>query len=61
MAALRYTWYPTENRTEMKKQQLIRYLSRDGKIVAGPIETARYNPPVSMPLTLRNEILIPIE
>jgi SOUL heme-binding protein len=61
VAVLRYTWYPTANRTEAKKAKLISYLTRDGKIVAGEIETARYNPPLSMPLTLRNEIIIPIE
>jgi SOUL heme-binding protein len=61
VAVLRYTWYPTASRTEAKKAELIAYLTRDGKIVTGEIETARYNPPLSMPLTLRNEILIPIE
>ncbi len=61
VAALRYTWYPTETRTAAKKDLLINYLVRDQKIIAGLIETARYNPPITMPLTLRNEILIPIE
>lgn len=61
VAALRYTWYPTEARTENKKALLTNYLERDQKVILGPIETARYNPPLSMPLTLRNEILIPIE
>lgn len=61
VAVLRYTWYPTVSRTEAKKAQLLQYLTLDGYIVAGEIETARYNPPLSMPLTLRNEILIPIE
>jgi hypothetical protein len=61
VAALRFSWYPTANRVEAKKQLLIDYLTRDEKIIAGTIETARYNPPLSMPLILRNEILIPIE
>lgn len=61
IAVLRFTWYPTETRTIAKKELLISYLTRDKKIIAGEIETARYNPPLSMPLTLRNEILIPIE
>jgi hypothetical protein len=30
-------------------------------IASGAAETARYNPPLSMPLLLRNEVLIPIE
>lgn len=61
VAALRFTWYPTASRVEQKKQRLIGFLIRDGKIITGEIETARYNPPITMPLTLRNEILIPIE
>jgi hypothetical protein len=61
VAALRYTWYPSEARTEAKKALLVSYLTRDQKSIIGPIETARYNPPLSMPLTLRNEILVPIE
>jgi hypothetical protein len=61
MAALTYTWYPTAARTEAKKELLLKYLERDGKSMRGEIETARYNPPLSMPLTLRNEILIPVE
>lgn len=61
VAALRYTWYPTAHRTEAKKELLTSYLVRDEKIITGATLTARYNPPLSMPLTLRNEILIPIE
>lgn len=61
VAVLRYSWYPTEARTRQKKDLLVSYLTRDKQIVAGAIETARYNPPLSMPLTLRNEIIIPIE
>ncbi|MES2966572.1 MAG: heme-binding protein [Patescibacteria group bacterium] len=61
VAVLRYTWYPTEARTETKKQLLMEYLARDNKTITGAIETARYNPPLSMPLTLRNEIIIPIQ
>jgi SOUL heme-binding protein len=60
IAALRFTWYPTADRVEEKKMLLRSYLTRDQKIITSDIETARYNPPLSMPLTLRNEILIPI-
>lgn len=61
VAALRYTWYPTENRTNKMKDKLQSLLLQDKEKIAGVTETARYNPPLSMPLTLRNEILIPIE
>jgi len=60
IAALTFTWYPTGRRVEAKKTLLEAYLKRDGYVIAGPIETARYNPPLSMPLMLRNEILIPV-
>lgn len=61
VAALRFTWYPTEARTDKKKELLVSYLVRDNQKITGEIQTARYNPPLSMPLTLRNEIIIPIE
>ncbi len=61
VAVLQYTWYPTEKRTDAKKEQLRSYLIRDKKVITGTTETARYNPPLSMPLTLRNEIIIPIK
>lgn len=61
VAALTFTWYATERRMEDKKELLQSYLKRDSLTASGGIETARYNPPLSMPLTLRNEILIPIE
>ena len=61
VAALRFTWYPTEARTEKKKELLASYLVRDNQKITGEIQTARYNPPLSIPLTLRNEILVPIE
>ncbi len=61
VAVLRFGWYPTESRIEDKKTLLTNRLKQDGKTITGPIETARYNPPLSMPLMLRNEIIIPIE
>jgi len=61
VAVLSFTWYPTANRVEKKKKKLLSLLERDGVVVAGEIQTARYNPPLSMPLMLRNEIFIPIK
>ncbi len=61
VAALTFTWYASAARVEKKKETLLGYLNRDQKIITGEVETARYNPPLSMPLTLRNEILIPIQ
>lgn len=61
VAALTFTWYATESRMEAKKALLQSYLKRDNITTAGEPETARYNPPLSMPLMLRNEVLIPVE
>ena len=61
VAALRFTWYANEGRMDTKKELLQSYLKRDNVVAIGEPETARYNPPLSMPLLLRNEVLIPIE
>ena len=61
VAALTFTWYPTETRVETKKKALVAALQRDKQKVIGKIETARYNPPFSMPVILRNEILVQVE
>jgi uncharacterized membrane protein len=61
VAASRFTWYASAQRMKSKKSALQEYLKRDGIIENGPIETARYNPPASMPLMLRNEVLIPVQ
>jgi hypothetical protein len=61
VAALTFTWYATESRMQAKKELLKNLLERDAIIMSGKVETARYNPPLTMPLMLRNEILIPIQ
>jgi len=61
VAALTFTWYPTANRVEEKKNELLSLLAKDGLEVAGEIQVARYNPPLSMPLMLRNEIIIAVK
>ena len=61
VAALRFTWYANGGRMDTKKALLQSYLKRDNVTAVGEPETARYNPPLSMPLLLRNEILIPIQ
>ncbi len=60
-AALIFTWYATPNRIDNKKAQLLSLLADTNATVTGEIQVAQYNPPLSMPLMLRNEILIPIE
>jgi hypothetical protein len=61
MAALRFSWYPTAGRVEKKKKELITALEAAGVTITGEAQVARYNPPLSMPLVLRNEILIPVK
>lgn len=61
VAALTFTWYATPARIEAKKAELRARLTAANIQVAGEIQVAQYNPPLSMPLMLRNEILIPIE
>lgn len=61
VAALRFTWYATPSRIETKKSLLISLLQRDGTRVVGTPQVAQYNPPLSMPLMLRSEIIVPVE
>lgn len=60
VAVLRFNWYANEKRSTLKTALLESYLKRDGVTVAGVTQVAQYNPPLSMPLTHRNEIIIPI-
>jgi methionine-S-sulfoxide reductase len=55
LAVLRFSWFATEARFEKKKAQLTQALERDG-IEFQEIQTARYNPPVTPPFMLRNEV-----
>lgn len=61
VAVLKFTWYATTPRIEKKKETLISLLENDQVLVTGDIQVAQYNPPLSMPLMLRNEIIVPIE
>lgn len=61
VAALRFTWYSTEKRVEDKKLELAKKLMEDDVNIVGEFYSAFYNPPLSMPLLLRNEILVDVE
>lgn len=60
-AALSFSWYGTPERVATKKTQLLSVLEKDGLLLVGEMQAAFYNPPLSMPLVLRNEIIAPIE
>jgi hypothetical protein len=61
VAATRFTWYATEARVAKKKAVLLQKREEDAVTITGTPQGAFYNPPLSMPLLRRNEILVPIE
>ncbi len=61
VAVSRFTWYATENRIAAAKARLEETLIADKVTIIGTPQVAQYNPPLSFPFTLRNEIIIPIE
>lgn len=62
VAVLKFNgWYATKQRIEKAKMRLISLLEKDNlNILANP-KVAQYNPPLTMPFILHNEILIDIE
>lgn len=60
VAVLQFNLYATESKINKKKIQLETSLERDGLQVNGFVQVAQYNPPFSMPLMRRNEILVPV-
>lgn len=61
VAVLKYTWYTNSNRVDKKSEQLLGALANDRYTTIGETTSARYNPPLSIPFLLRNEILVEIE
>lgn len=60
VAVLQFTWYASEKRVEKKKNILAQKLTDADIEIASNFSSAYYNPPLSMPLLLRNEILVEI-
>lgn len=60
VAVLRYGWYPTKERVEKRKSELIKFIERDGIKVTSPVRSAFYNAPFSFPLLYRNEVMADI-
>jgi len=58
MAVLSFGWYPTSDRVEVKKQELIDILNEKAVGYVGEPIYAGYNPPFSFPLFLRNEVMV---
>jgi hypothetical protein len=61
VAARRFTWYATEMRIAAQTKFLEEKLVADGLRATDTAQVAQYNPPLSFPLTRRNEIIIPVE
>ena len=61
VAVLKYTWYTNESRVEKKKIELAKALQESGVEPVGEFYSAQYNPPLSMPLMLRNEVMVDVE
>lgn len=61
VAVLSYGFYANESRVANKKRELLSLLKDDGITVTGELISAQYNPPFSMPLFLRNEVIVAIE
>ncbi len=61
VAVLRFGWYGTPDRVAKKKEVLLALLEADNVTVRATPQAAFYNPPLSMPLVLRNEILVEVE
>lgn len=61
VAVLKYGWYTNEPRIKKKSEELLNYLNKDGVKVLGEVYSARYNPPLSIPIILRNEVVVEVE
>ncbi len=61
LAVHSYRFFATPTRIESKKQELLAMIERDGLTSKGEVISARYNPPLSMPLFLYNEVMVEVE
>lgn len=61
VAVLEYGWYTNKKKIKEKTEILLKQLEEDGVETVGEVSSARYNPPLSIPVLLRNEVLIEIK
>lgn len=61
VAARQFRWYANERRSELQKSTLLERLAADGVVTSDVPQVAQYNPPLSFPLTRRNEIIVTIQ
>lgn len=60
-AVLKFSWRGKDEQMHKKEAELRKALLRDGVSVTGSAVYARYDPPWTLPIFRRNEVLIPIE
>lgn len=61
IAALRFSWYMTDDRFEKMRKQLFADLARDNIEIIGTPIFAGYNPPWTPPWMNRNEIMVQVQ
>jgi len=60
-AVLRYSGFNTEARVQRKTEELVAWLADQNIKTIGSAQLARYNPPWTLPIFRRNEIMLEIE
>lgn len=60
-AVLKFSWRGKDKQMRQKEAKLREALARDGVSVTGSAVYARYDPPWTLPIFRRNEVLLPIE
>lgn len=61
VAAIRFAWLLSEGNVRKHRETLQEWIAARGYRPAGPPLAAGYNPPWTLPMFRRNEVLIPIE
>ena len=60
VAVLRYSWLNGVDRVQEKTKELNRWLVANHYTALGPAQLARYDPPWTLPMLRRNEIMIEV-
>jgi hypothetical protein len=61
VAAIRFAWWLSESNVRKHRQSLLEWIAERGYRASGPALAAGYNPPWTLPMFRRNEVLVPVE
>lgn len=61
MAVMTYGGYATRARVEAKKKRLLALLQQQAIPTSGEVLSARFNPPWTMPLLMKNEVMVEVQ